>query len=155
MAASRRGKINELYDLAAIEAQQTKVVSLIGDLTKIIGDVKPISVKLEGAEKTKEVIDGVKNLSTATAQVSEASTKATAAMGTLVDMATKAGNANGDLNNSYKELIRLSTQNTIATKELAAARKEIETSFKNGAISADAYTKKLAEIKQMELEISV
>jgi hypothetical protein len=155
MAASKRGKITELYDMAAIEAQQTKVIGLLGDLVKTINDVKPISVKLEGAEKTKDVIDGVKNLSQATAQVADTSKTAVNEMGKLVDMAGKASKANGDLGNSYQNLIRLSTQNAIATKELAAERKKIDASYKDGKITLEQYTDQLSQVKAKELEISV
>lgn len=73
---AKRGKISELYSIAELEAQHEKVKGMVGDLVKIIGEVKPIAFKLEGAEKTKEIVDGMKQISAATEKITAATSEA-------------------------------------------------------------------------------
>jgi hypothetical protein len=152
---AKRGKIDQLYDLQALEAQQAKVLSMVNEFVSKIGDVKPIALKLEGAEKTREVLDGIKTLSEGTAKVGEASKIAVSEMGKLVDMANKSAGANGKLAASYEDLIRASTQNKIASQELNKEKKRLNEAYDQGAITLDHYQKALGEVKKKENEISV
>jgi chromosome segregation ATPase len=160
MAASKKGKITELYDMAAIEAQQTKVIGLLGDLVKTINDVKPISVKLEGAEKTKDVIDGVKNLSQATAQVADTSRTAVNEMGKLVDMGKKvAGSYEQQANlitkfaGTLDQNIKLQTEYKIRLQEITAQFAEYKKAVSDGTLGSEKYRAKLEQLTKEQLEL--
>jgi hypothetical protein len=155
MATSKKGKITELYDLDAIQKQQETVISLVGTLVDTINKVKPITITPQGGDKTKDIIDGANKLSQATQQVADVSGKAVNAMGQLVDMAAKTTKANAAVAGSYEQLIRLSTQNKIASQELAAARKQLDKAYQDGAVTIEHYVQQLDGIKAKELEISV
>ncbi len=60
-----RGKITELFDLENIEAQKAKVIAIVEEFVRKTGEAKPIRLKLEGAEKTKDVITGINQMGAA------------------------------------------------------------------------------------------
>lgn len=152
---ARRGKISEVYDLAAIETQQAKVVAMVNDLVSKISDIKPVVIKLEGTEKTKEVLDGIKVLGDATTKVSESSKIAVTELGKMVDMAGKSAGANAKLAKSYEDIILASTKNKIASDALKKAADEVKYAYSKGLITLDGYTESLAKIKKKQNEISV
>lgn len=61
-----KGKISELYDVEAIKAQQSQVVGYVDEFVRKVSETKPIKVKLEGAEKTKDLLKGMTDLGLAT-----------------------------------------------------------------------------------------
>jgi hypothetical protein len=61
-----KGKISELYDIEAIKAQQTQAVGFVDEFVRKVNETKPIKVKLDGAEKTKDLLKGMTDLGLAT-----------------------------------------------------------------------------------------
>jgi hypothetical protein len=126
MATSRRGKITEAFDLEAIEAQQKKVIGLIGEFVDVLNKVKPVQVGLAGAEKTKDVIDGMKAVSQATKEAESTSKALQDAISKLSEMSAKA-KANYDaLGNSLDDNIKKQLQYKIRLEEIKKALKDLE-----------------------------
>ncbi len=150
---ARKGKIDEIYDLSAIERQQARVIELLEQTIKIVNEFPKIKVTLEGAEKTADVVDGINKMS-------DASKNAAKEVMTL-------DKANQVLLSTIKESennwrrIAGSIENNVSTlvgfqKELKEVQLQIKEHNKNmeayGSRTATA-SKHLVELKVREAEL--
>src|SRR5574341_1384665 len=78
-----KGKITDLYDIERIKAQQAEVVGYVDEFVRKVSNTKPISIKLEGAEKTKDVVKGVTELGLAVQEYGKLANQAAVAQAKL------------------------------------------------------------------------
>jgi hypothetical protein len=158
---ARKGKISELYDLDKIQQQQDKVIGLVNEFIDKVGTAKPIAVNLEGAEKTKEVVDGIKNINSETQSMVKITNLAINEMGKLTTMSKTYTGSLADqktildkVNGSFEQNIQLQLRYKARLEELKKTQKELTDAYNQGQVSADEYTNKIidlnAEQKQLQ-----
>lgn len=152
--------ISELYDLAALQQQHEKVLALIGEFAKVAGDAKPISVKLEGTDKTKEILDGIKQIGAASQKMAETVNAATKEFTKLQEMAknTTASFAqaktimesySGTLDNN----IAIQAKYKARLDEIKKALKDLEQFKGLGGAGGDQVVKQVAELTKEQLQL--
>lgn len=159
---ARRGRIDQIYDLAAIEAQNQKVMGLVSDFIKVISDIKPITLKLEGAEKTKDIIDGIKEVNNSMNKTVETSTKVVNAMGQLQDSVKKSAISFDDqkkileqYTGSLSQNTRVYTEYKVQLDSLKKAQRDLDIMYKDGTISLGEYKNESSKLTAAQNEIKV
>lgn len=162
-----RGKITDLYDIEKIKAQQAEVVGYLDEFVRKVSNTKPIRVKLEGAEKTKDVVKGVTELGLAVQEYGKLANQAAVAQAKLAASesehaktlaATKA--AQQQKNQATKEEIQLEQaaegsikQKQIQLKQLQRTYDELSAVQRNSS-EGSALLKSIQaldkELKQLE-----
>lgn len=158
--ASKRGKIDELYDFSAMEEQHKKVMGLIEKFVETANNVKPIAVKLEGSEKTKEVIDGIKQVGAATTSMVTITNKAINEYGQLVTIFQKVSGSYENIKGIIEQYtgtldqnMKLHAQYKIRLDEVAKAISDHKKAYAAGEVSAEQYQAKLAELTREQTEL--
>jgi hypothetical protein len=154
--------ISSYIDRDGIKGDTAFILDEINKALKAIKDFNSIKPSLDAAKgyeaaaaaigKQKEAQD---KLNTSSEKLNEAQSRTARALKETVASIAGAATGNKQLAESYDELIKLSVQNQLASKGLAAARKEAEKAFKDGIISAQEYTSILEDVKKKEVEITI
>jgi hypothetical protein len=147
---ARRGNIDELYDLEKIQQQQNTVIGYVTDFIKIINEIKPITMKLEGVEKTKDVVQGISQINEQTVRLVKTTNMAVNAMGDLVksskfDFSDQTKGLN-QLNDAYQTNLKQQLQLKLRLEEIKKSQKEVTDSYKAGATGAQDYIDKITSL---------
>jgi hypothetical protein len=152
-----KGKIDELFTIPELEAQHLKVIAMIQDVVKAINDVKPVTISLQGAEKTKEIIDGLNQVSQASKNVQDATRATVNQFGVLTDMTKKAQQsqeAYAQSSASSSETIVRSAERIsklkLSLQELNERQKEYKKLLDEDKISIDEYSKRVAHVIEVQ-----
>lgn len=151
---ARKGKLNELADLAAMQKQQEEVLSMIKGIVTAISEVQPIRIKVEGAEKTKDIVEGAKRVQEATSGIVDKTNLAVTAFGELIDMTKKANTSYNSLGKSLEENIRQQTQYKQRLDEIKDSLKKLDDLNKIGGSAAKQVAAQVAELKKEQYELA-
>jgi DNA repair exonuclease SbcCD ATPase subunit len=157
---ARKGKISDLYDLERIQAQQDKVIGFVNDFVNKISEAKPIAIKLEGAEKTKDVVDGIKQVNQSTEtmvrmtnlavnEYGKLTVLAKSYAGTLSDQKTVLDKVNG----TFEQNIQLQLRYKATLDENKKAQKDLNAAYQDGQVSADEYSQKMVELNAEQKQL--
>lgn len=155
-----RGKISELYDIEAIKAQQQEVIGFVDSFIQKTANTKPIKFSLESAEKTKDVLKGVTELSLATKEYEKIANGTALAQAKLNALNSEAAKKNAEvkvqvteqnkiLREQAKEALNVGDAYDKLTREYNAAAKEA----RNLAIQYGAQSKEAQEASKKTLEL--
>lgn len=157
-----KGKITELYDIAAIEIQHQKIIGHVNELLQAINRIKPVSFNVEGSEDIATVLKGMKEIVATSKEVSEVNKNATRSSVELANarkaeagITTELTQNNARLSKSLEELNLLYAQNRRSIDELRRSKKDLDNQYKNGIISQEQYEKSLADIVQKENALKI
>jgi hypothetical protein len=150
---ARKGKITDLYDMERIGAQQDKVIGLVNEFINKVSEVKPVTIKLEGAEKTKDVVDGIKQVNQETQGMVRITNMAVNEMGKLSQM-TKVYNGSlsdqkavlDKVNGSFEQNIQLQLKYKARLDEIKRSLKELNEAYNKGEVAAEAYTNQVIQL---------
>jgi len=78
---ANRGKVNDFFSIEEFEKQKKIVTDGIKEYVDLVDKIKPIRLDLQGSEKLKDVVDGVKKIGEAQEKAAAAGQRASDAMG--------------------------------------------------------------------------
>lgn len=133
---SKRGKITEFFDTPAFRKQLKEVKDGLKDFIDTSNKAKPIRVQLQGAEKTKEVVKGVTELSLAVKEYSRIQNGVATAQAKLNALESEHAKklaevklAQQDANRAIKEEIQLNQAAEGSIKQKQVQLKQLQRTY--------------------------
>lgn len=151
-----RGRITEIYDLSSIEQQQDRVITMLNNTIKAINEFPKAKIELEGADKTKSVIDGLSRVQSVTERVSTSLRSTADAYDELINKGKEAAQATGQGSNAYTENIRKLLEMKKRLSEVNADMRNLTALYNKGVVN-DQMVKEMSRFtdEQNRLKLSI
>ena len=151
-------RVDELFDIAAIDAQKAKIAAMLNDIKTNLDDLQKLgkSIQIGGSiggsasnidAANKAMVEFTNNLNTYTAAVKSASAARVTSMKLSDEEAMKSKVNQTSLNKELKEQVQLASNLTSAYDKLNLAHKQAVKEYQNAAAAAKLSATEITALK--------
>lgn len=157
-----KGKVDELYDIPAIEGQQDIILGMLAQLKKSIQGFAGLELNLANSTTISATTTAIRGLAGAQAELTQSDTALHEAHAQYItDMRgmQQATAASAQILTSYGgtlgQNIQLQAQNKLAIANLKNEMKELQKALGDGTVSQGAYIQKSTELQEQQQRLTL